>query len=178
MVHIKDPTATRKRGRVPIAQRSKGAWDVDDPRCPYAAVRRHWERVAAATPRERWRSTPLFQKADGSAVDTNDILTDARAVAGAAGEDSLEFGGMSLRIGGASDLYDELGPSGERVIAERGQWCSLIGTIYQRMSITAQFDASIAMANSDGVDGEAFYHGYVQPTNLLPRRGPGPQWTR
>ena len=82
------------------------------------------------TPAGQSAQTPMFRKEDGSAFTTDDIRDIVRICMQAAGEDPLEFGTHSLRIGGATALF----AAGADPIHIRtmGRWSSDCWRIYVR----------------------------------------------
>ena len=82
------------------------------------------------TPEGQAAQTPMFRKADGSAFTTDDIRDIVRVCMQAAGEDPLEFGAHSLRIGGATALF----AAGADPIHIRtmGRWSSDCWRLYVR----------------------------------------------
>lgn len=165
---IKDTHNTRQRIPCPIRRcsgRQMERLSADPVACAWEALRRWWLlRKAEVVPGE-WASAPLFARVDGSAVNTADVKAMIRQAAEAVGEEPNDFDARALRIGGATDLYHIMGGpvEAERVIQKRGRWCSMIGDIYTRLSATAMMSTSAAMVQADGVDLEAFRHGYVMP---------------
>lgn len=133
--------------------------------CAWEALRRWWLMRTAEVHPSEWANAPLFAHTDGSAVSTTDVRVAIRQAASAAGENADDFDARALRIGGATDLYHILGDAGEaeRVIQKRGRWCSMIHDIYARISASSMMTVSAALPQADGVDLEAFRHGYVMP---------------
>ena len=174
MLSAKNTHANKTRMPIPVRRRLIGDPAVQgfDPRCPYDAIWRVWHERRRAVPRALWISAPLFVRDDGAAVETSDVNNAFSEAAEAIGEDPSEFGGMSGRIGGATEIYHLLGEAGQRVIADRGRWDSDIAHIYQRTSASRQFETSALMGTSTGIDAEAFYRGWTQPARRAPQRGP------
>ena len=75
-------------------------------------------------------ATPMFRKANGDAFTTDDIRDCVRLVMRAVGEDPLQFGAHSLRIGGATALF----AAGADPIHIRtmGRWSSDCWRLYVR----------------------------------------------
>lgn len=90
------------------------------------------------TPEGRGAVTPMFRKDDGRAFTTDDIRDVVRQVAFAAGEDPLEFGAHSLRIGGATALF----AAGADPIHIRtmGRWSSDCYRLYVRACFEQTMD--------------------------------------
>ena len=121
------------------------------------------------------REAPIFRhSAKGGADDaisTNDVCRIVRDVAAAAGEDPADFGGHSLRVGGASDFRDLFDCStagleeAERVLKKRGRWRSDIPVafIYTRASLATALEASARLAHVDGGDIEASFSAWAEP---------------
>eukprot|EP00965_Chrysotila_dentata_P096592 3191945-Pleurochrysis_carterae.AAC.1 len=61
-------------------------------------------------------------------------------MAAACGMDPKDFGGKSLRIGGATDLRDILGEAGKVQIQTRGRWGSDVAAVYQRATVDRQLE--------------------------------------
>ena len=75
-----------------------------------------------------------------------------------------EFGAKSLRVGGASDIFDELGrEKADTFIDQMGRWKSDIHDIYARLSAARQADVGEQMMHSTGRDLEQLATGWVQP---------------
>lgn len=164
---IKDARVTRSRVPLLIRRRAVGPFvgrsAVTAP-CAWEALRAWWDVRSAECPRSEWGVAPLFARIDGSPVCTSDVLTFVRDAAAAAGCDACEFDSHSLRIGGATDLYHLFGGAdAERIIQKRGRWCSIVHQIYSRVSASEMMTVSARMLDADGVDMEAFRHGYVMP---------------
>ena len=109
---------------------------------------------------------PLFALASGEAYSTRDVRLLVQRVAAVCGEPPEEFGAMSLRAGGATDLRVYVGDSSLELIKQRGRWCSEIGRIYQRALLRTQLDGSGAMGDSAGADMEAVCVGWSQPATF------------
>lgn len=177
MMPIKDTHTTRQRIPCPVRRVSSRPVDrlpLRPEACAWDAVRRYWLLRSREVPGAQWASVPFFAHSDGSPVCTSDVKAFVRQAAEAAGESNPEdFDAKSLRIGGATDLYYLMGGAAEaeRVLQKRGRWCSMIGDIYARLSATAMLSTSAAMSQADGVDLEAFRHGYVMPATVSRSRG-------
>ena len=77
-------------------------------------------------------TTPMFRRPDGSAFTTDYVRDLVRCVMAAVGENPLEFGAHSLRIGGATAaLAAGMSPS---TIRAAGRWSSEVYRIYCRLS--------------------------------------------
>lgn len=168
LMPIKDTYNTRQRMPCPIRRGTSRPMErltLEPVACAWEALRRWWLMRGAEVAASEWAAAPLFARPDGSAVTTSDVKAMIRQAAEAAGEGPEDFDARALRIGGATDLYHIMGgpTEAERVIQKRGRWCSMIGDIYTRLSATAMMTTSAAMTQADGVDLEAFRHGYVMP---------------
>ncbi|KAL3927893.1 MAG: hypothetical protein SGPRY_002624 [Prymnesium sp.] len=105
---------------------------------------------------------------DGSPVCTSGVLDLVREAAMAVACVANEFDLHSLRIGGVTDLYHLFGGAdAEHVIQKRGRWCSMVHQIFSRMSASEMMTVSARMLDADGVDLEAFRHGYVMPRRYV-----------
>lgn len=171
MVPIKDTHNSRQRIPCPVRRVSSRLTErlpVEPEACAWDAVRRYWLVRSAEAQPSRWASLPFFARADGAPVCTSDVKAFIRQAAEAAGEPPDDFDARALRIGGATDLYHLMdgAAEAERVLQKRGRWCSLIGDIYARISATAMLSTSAALSQVDGVDLEAFRHGYVMPARV------------
>lgn len=179
MMPIKDTHATRQRIPCPVRRVSSRPSDrlpAEPEACAWDAIRRYWLVRSREVPTSQWVSAPLFAHSDGLPVCTADVKAFVRQAAAAAGEENPEdFDAKSLRIGGATDLYYLMGGAAEaeRVLQKRGRWCSMIGDVYARLSATAMLSTSAALPHVDGVDLEAFRHGYIMPATLSRSRGRG-----
>lgn len=177
MMPIKDTHTTRQRVPCPVrrvSSRPTGRLPVDPEACAWDAMRRYWLVRSQEVPTPQWATAPFFAHSDGSPVCTSDVKAFVRQAAEAAGEDDpQDFDAKSLRIGGATDLYYLMGGAAEaeRVLQKRGRWCSMIGDVYARLSATAMLSTSAALPQVDGVDLEAFRHGYVMPATISRNSG-------
>jgi hypothetical protein len=82
------------------------------------------------TPIGKEASTPMFRRADGSAYTTDYIRDIVRMLMSAVGENCLEFGAHSLRIGGATALF---AAGADPVhIKTMGRWSSDCWRLYVR----------------------------------------------
>lgn len=171
---IKDARVSRARVPLLIRRRVRGVFkgspDTLGP-CAWEALRAFWEVRRLECPRCEWGTAPFFAWMDGSPVCTSDVLAFVREAAAAAACEPAQFDSHSLRIGGATDLHHLFGAAdAERIIQKRGRWCSVIHQIYSRMSASAMMEVSARMLDADGVDMEAFRHGYVMPATYHTRR--------
>ena len=81
-----------------------------------------------------------------------------------AGMDGDVTGGKLWRIGGATDLWDSLGPTAAQAhMRQRGRWKTDIWRLYQRAILGEALDAATGMADAGGQDIEAMWTGWVQP---------------
>lgn len=168
LMPIKDTHTSRQR--IPCLIRRKSRQPSDSlPRehsaCAWEALRRWWLVRSKEVPPSQWASVPLFARPDGLPVSTTDVKLMIRQAAAAVGQNADDFDARALRIAGATDLYHIMGDpaSAERVISKRGRWCSMIHAIYTRLSATSMLATSVALTEAEGVDLEAFRHGYVMP---------------
>ena len=163
----KDPTQTKPRYPILVQRRNEVHADSrlgEDPMCTYDAL------LAVRALQPGALHTDLFFRvpppAEGSShwtnVDTGLISRWVKEVCPAAGLPTEGRGSSSLRIGGATDLYDLYGPQAERLIRERGRWASDVAQIYQRVSATAHGAASRAIGDSEGVDLQSMLGGWAQ----------------
>lgn len=164
---VKDARVSRSRVPLVIRRRSAGSFTGRASQaspCAWEALRAWWEMRSRECHRASWGSQPLFATLDGSPVCTSDVLEFVREAAAALGCSASDFDSHSLRIGGATDLHHLFGGAdAERIIQKRGRWCSMIHQIYARMSASEMLSVSARMLDADGVDMEAFRHGYVMP---------------
>ena len=75
-------------------------------------------------------STPLFIKADGQALTTDDVMDIIRRIISVVNDDPTEFGTHSLRIGGATALF--AAGADPTLIRTMGRWSSDIYRLYVR----------------------------------------------
>ena len=131
-----------------------------DSACAYSAIRALWRWRTSVVPPEMRGQRPLFAlpplSRDSKPVDTAFVRDTIRRACDLLGLPRGLYGGSSLRIGGATDLYDMLGPAGIRLIQERGRWHSDVAHIYSRASATAHARISTEVIDAEGVDLEAF----------------------
>ena len=106
----------------------------------------------------------MFTKVPGGAelIDTGHVRVFVREAAEHLRLATADFGGASPRIGGATDLYDVYGPAGEKLINEKGRWCSEVAQIYRRASSDAHVQASVDMEAAVGYEEEALTR-HAQP---------------
>ena len=87
-----------------------------------------------------------------------------RSICTALGLPLEEYGGVSVRIAGASDLVEQLGhEAAKRVTQQRGRWRSDIYFIYVRNSAGEQLAASAIMADAMAPDLESLMPHWNQP---------------
>ena len=169
---------------IPIVRRQVGGVTGDDPLCTYDALFAMWVAAMSSPPisaaqdfqgrlaggrlpaDSRWASVPLFLGRDGRPWGTHHTRDMVRRMAAACGEDPDEFGGSSLRSGGATDVREHLGDSSQEIIKQRGRWASDVAKVYQRALLRVQLDASFAMGEASGADMEAVCAGWSQPTGF------------
>ena len=147
---------------------SRDAHGQPDAACAYTAIRALWKWRTRQVPRERRATQPLFAlppaTGDDLPVNTAFVRDTVRQACDLLGLPRGLYGGSSLRIGGATDLYDLLGIAGMRLIKERGRWQSDVAHIYSRASATAHAQMSTEVIDAEGVDLEAFAGSWwVQP---------------
>ena len=98
-----------------------------------------------ADPLERAR-TPLFRRADGSAITVGQLRRVIKTLMERLGLDPRRFGAHSLRIGGATAaLAAGLSPA---AIRAAGRWGSDVYTIYTRLSRESAFGLTAAIGSS------------------------------
>ena len=161
LVPSKDPSARKKRMPVPIRRRLPDGQRDGPGACTYEAIAAAWRLRVAAARRDEWGSTAFFCGPAGESLHTGGVRQAVRCAAEAAGEPAGEFGGHSLRIGGATDYLDFYGPiKAPPLIKQRGRWGSDIGEIYSRASASLQVDASVDVWDAQGVELEALVVGW------------------
>lgn len=165
-----DDAAHRKRRPIVIIRRRPEGDSTPDAMCPYEAIAAAWAIMLAEVAEEDRDHTPFFRHNDGRAVATDDVKTLVRqAVTLLQLGDPTEWGAKSPRIGASTDLGMALGTvEAERIIWERGRWCSEIGQIYKRFSADEQAKASLALSAAEGVDLESLT-GWTQPAEVRRR---------
>ena len=165
LMSIKNIDGCKRRMPIPIRRRCMpGVPRGTDPLCAYDAILAWWEAAEHGVPAHERPTTPFFRLPDSERViRTADVCEYVRSVVAVIGEDPMDFGAVSLRSGGASDIADVYGDEGKWLIDERGRWESDIADIYRRASAQRHLDVSARMADSDGVDLEQLYRGWSQP---------------
>ena len=171
--NVKDPEGLRPRVPIPIRRHAKGGAAADDPLCAYDLLLAAWRDDVRVLGTAAALQSPIFRhSAKGGvedAISTTDVCRIVRDVAAAAGEDPADFGGHSLRVGGASDFRDLFDCStagleeAERVLKKRGRWRSDIAFIYTRASLATALEASARLAQVDGGDIEAAFSAWAEP---------------
>ena len=181
---IKDKEGRRGAYPTPIARRHDEAFGAD-PLCAYDAIALAWWRRRAGTmpfplDERGWPAADWWQRAvlardapaDGTAFFTNSLgapmcTSEVRAlawrVAAAAGIAAEEVGAKSFRVGGATDWRDCLGEASERVVRQRGRWCSDVALVYQRPLLTSHLAASTRIRAGGSADLESVCVGFAQP---------------
>ena len=116
------------------------------------------------TPEGRGAVTPMFRKPDGCAFTTDDIRDVVRQVAFAVGEDPLEFGAHSLRIGGATALF----AAGADPIHIRtmGRWSSDCYRLYVRACFEQTMDWTRKLGSQQVHDVQGTYARSAQEVEL------------
>lgn len=171
VVAIKDQTARNRRVPMPVQRRHDGPSGADA-LCTYDAVAAVWRRRTGQEPSPgclppaALADEPFFARSDGAAYTTLDVRVLSRRIATACGEDPEEFGGKSLRAGGATDVRDVLGAAGMPLIKQRGRWCSDVAEIYQRSILRHQLAGSARMSDACGADLESVVRGWKQPASF------------
>ena len=105
----------------------------------------------------------MFRLPGGRTWNTGDTEDAVREAAIALGELAAQFGGASLRIGGATDLRDAYGPRSAAIIKQRGRWASDCHLIYERALAHEQLEASALMMTAAHPEIEAVVTGWAQP---------------
>ena len=162
---IKEQRGGRPRVPCPIPEPEGGV--TDDPLCAYSVLWQLWRRDAAhLSPAER-SHTPIFRHSNGAVWTSDDVNHAVKDAAAALGLDPAEYGGVSLRIAGATDLRERLGvQQGFDHIRAAGRWLSQdIGFIYARTTAAEHLDALDRLGTGEGTstDLEALIPGWVQP---------------
>lgn len=150
VVAIKDVACQNKASLlIPIRRRTPLHHQADrcaDPMDTYDALMALHELRASQVRAEDVASTPLFTGPDGVSPWTTD--DDTRSLARELGElvgiNRDHLGGKAFRIGGATDLREQLNPAEAKfIIKQRGRWATDIASIYQRALMTTHLDASV-----------------------------------
>ena len=175
---IKDKDGRSRRQPCPISAQTSGAPSspASAPCCTYTQFAHFWRTRAAAVciqrppcmaPRfcHRCLHEPLFASpVTGATWRTPDGTTLVRDMCVAIGEDPSSYEGYCLRIGGATDLAEAVGPErAAAVTEERGRWRSDIAYIYRRRTTSTQLEASALMLDAGGHTIESVMPGWVQP---------------
>lgn len=163
---IKDTEGRHKRKVIPIAAR--GAEVSDDPVCGYSALHTWaselgvWEWDEGRRARE-----PIFQW-EGKAITTEMVCEMVREAAVALDIPPEQMGAPSMRIAGATDLRDRLGPEqSAKVIQARGRWFSDIHVVYERTTVVEMLESSVFMGEASNPEAETVLRGYAQPAGAL-----------
>jgi hypothetical protein len=169
VVPIKDAGGRAKRIPIPIPALHEEGFS-DDPVCPYSALRRLWLRDAAHLSESERARTAIFRHPDGRVWATADVDQAVEAAVRHLGLDASQYGGVSLRISGATELRALKGREGMDIITAYGRWSSEdIGFIYARVSAAEQLEAAagaIVLGLTPGgarPEVEAVVSGWVQP---------------
>jgi hypothetical protein len=83
----------------------------------------------------------------------------------------IDLCGSIVAVDSAADIYDLLGPAGERLIRERGRWDTDIAQIYTSVSASAHAALSRTIGDSSGVDLQSLLRGWRQSTATFGRGG-------
>jgi hypothetical protein len=169
VVPIKNQGKVAKRWPIPIpALHPEGV--TDDPLCPYSALAKLYLRDAAHLSAEERACTAIFRHESGKVWSTDDVSVAVKAGVTAIGLDPAEFGGVSLRISGATELRDKHGRQGMNIIISFGRWLSQdIGFIYSRVTANEQLEAMASAIEQASVPAnvhpevETVVTGWVQP---------------
>jgi hypothetical protein len=111
---------------------------------------RRWEHAAGVlgkdeTEREK---IPIFTF-QGKPLDTEGVCTMVREAVAWLHLDPLEYGAVSLRIAGATELRDSLGPiASKEIIQARGRWYSDIHFLYERVTAVEMLEASVGVGTA------------------------------
>jgi hypothetical protein len=116
-------------------------FQVGGPLCPVAWLRTLWAQSAIKSP-----EAPLFQSPDGSAITYLQLQAFLKRVCAATGVDGQRVTTHSLRIGGATTLF-ELGFSPD-MVKKLGRWVSDSYQRYQRLSDASLRRAALAFAKT------------------------------
>ena len=138
-----------------------------DPLCAFSVLWHLWCRDAKHLSPAQREVTPMFRHSSGAVWNSDDVNTAVHEAASALGEDPSLYGGVSLRIGGATDLREKLGvEQGKKHIEACGRWKTEdIGFIYARATAAEHLDALEKLGTGEGTSTsyEALIPGFVQP---------------
>ena len=169
VVPIKDASGRAKRTPIPIPALHEEGFS-DDPLCPYSALWRLWLRDAAHLTEEQRAVTAIFRHADGSVWSSVDVDHAVHEAVQQLGLPVAEFGGVTLRISGATELRALKGKEGKEILQSYGRWSSDdIGFIYARVTAHEQLEAAAAAIEAgrepagERPEVEAVFRGWVQP---------------
>ena len=113
------------------------------------------------------RRTPIFRMPHGAVWATCDVEKACKDAARAIDLDPDDHGGVSIRIGGATDFRACYGLAGRDLITARGRWADEdIGFIYQRVTAVEQLEAAAALADGGAESApelEVVLSGWSQP---------------
>jgi len=92
------------------------------------------------------------------------VRTGVRRLAEQLGLEKMLFGGMSLRIGFATDAFDVYGMAhADDLIRQMGRWQSDIWQVYARLSAETHMRSAEEIESSAGASLEELAKGWVQP---------------
>ena len=116
-------------------------------------VRELWRMLELDPVQEAARGhTPLFRRADGEAIATDDVCAMVKALMRSIGRDPARYGAHSLRIGGATAaMAAGVDPA---IIKVLGRWSSDVYMIYMRCNREAAAAAGAAIASTPFHDTE------------------------
>ena len=162
---IKDTYGRHVRHPVPTAEVRDLISGQADAACAYTAMSKLWVRRAQGLSAEVASVTPMFCISPGLPVCTKDIERMADEACAALGWPAEEVSGAAmLRIGGATDMRDELGlERGAELIRTRGRWDSDVAFVYQRVTAAEQLEAAQAATRAERPEAEVVLKGWAQP---------------
>ena len=142
VVSIKDQGKVRaKRIPIPIPALHPSG-ETNDPACGYSCMCRMWRRDAAHLTEAQRKVTPIFRSPEGRVWATADVESMVKEAATFLGMPAGDFGAVSMRIAGATDMRAAHGMAGADMINAQGRWKDEdIGFIYQRVTALEQLEA-------------------------------------
>jgi len=179
---IKDGKLTAERVPI-ITRRTLEPGDKSrHPMCVYDAVRTAWDMQSQEVPAEhaggcqpgcacQRSQTAFFRRVSRVPVRTSDVKEGVRQLVGSLGLEPSQYGGMSCRVGFATDAVDTYGQTvADDLFQQMGRWAGDMWQIYARISASAHMRSAEEIEMSSGVSIEELADGWVQPAARRTRR--------
>ena len=166
----KDGKFRHRKVPIPISRAHTGP--IPLPSDPYDAIQLEFSRRDHLLPKCRAGcdhlacvrgNTAFFATDSGAIIDASYVEVLGKRLATALGMDPTGVGKKWARQGGATDIFEALGPAqGAAVLRQRGRWQRDTGQIYAKVSASLQLETSRRMTNARGADMTA-RSGWAQP---------------